>query len=72
MVTGAAASSSHATAAPAGAWQALRRSIVTEVLDARLQSTLTPNRELRRNYALPDGQRVQLFSALCLLLVQVP
>ena len=47
-----------------------RRGIVGEVLDAYLGAALPPNREQRRNYALPDGARVQLFTALCLLLVQ--
>lgn len=49
---------------------AQRRGIITDMLDARLHATLTPSREQRKNYVLPDGARVQLFSALCLLLVQ--
>ena len=41
----------------------LRRAIISDVIDARLQATLPENRQMRRNYALPDGARVQLFVA---------
>ena len=49
---------------------ALRRAIATEVLDARVNATLTAHRDARRNYALSDGGRVQMFTALVLLLIQ--
>jgi len=47
-----------------------RRAILLDLIEKRLASMLSPSRESRRNFALPDGSRVQMFTALVLLLLQ--
>ena len=47
-----------------------RKSIWGELIDKRLSMPDEASREARRNYALPDGCRVQMFTALVLSLVQ--
>ncbi|KOO23662.1 nipped-b-like protein [Chrysochromulina tobinii] len=41
-----------------------RRAILLDLIEKRLASMLSPSRESRRNFALPDGSRVQMFTAL--------
>ena len=51
-------------------YEAHRKTILTDVIDARLQSAPTTARDSRRTFALPDGNRIQIFTALLLLLIQ--
>ena len=51
-------------------YKSLRTSIIHDILDAQFRAAFVTSREARHVYALPDGGHVQLFSALCLLLIQ--
>eukprot|EP00966_Prymnesium_polylepis_P244792 5662254-Prymnesium_polylepis.1 len=47
-----------------------RKTLLHDLLEARLSQPTAATRSARRNYALPDGTRVQVFSALCALAIQ--
>jgi cohesin loading factor subunit SCC2 len=51
-------------------YEAHRQPILFEVLEKRLSMPAASSREARRSYVLPDGNRIQMFTALFLHIVQ--
>jgi cohesin loading factor subunit SCC2 len=51
-------------------YEAHRPAVLAELLEKRLSLPAAASREARRSYVLPDGSRVQMFTALMLYFVQ--
>ena len=51
-------------------YEAHRPAVLAELLEKRLSLPAAASREARRSYVLPDGSRVQMFTALMLFFVQ--
>jgi hypothetical protein len=51
-------------------YDAHRKVLLQDLLEARLTQPTGLTRDARRNYPLPNGARIQTFTALCALLMQ--